>query len=126
VGGTDVHVQKIDHGAKAQPVDQIADRPAENQSQGTGQQQIPGIAFDQIINNQTCRQNRDAGEENIAEGCGSVGQKSEGRSGIQDIDQIKKSGDDRLGFMQNKSGGNRGFGDLIQGDDRQRAQKEYQ
>ena len=66
VGTSNIDIEEIHDCSEPYPVDQISDSPAENQGQRTCQQQIPGIAFYEIINDETYRQNRDADKENIA------------------------------------------------------------
>ncbi len=85
---TPVEIDEVDDGAVSEPVDQIADCPAQNAGHGEGEQFLLMVAVEQNKNRYDCYY-ADYDECRLLP-AGGIGQKAEGGPWIVDVNDIQK------------------------------------
>lgn len=100
VVAVDIDIQKVDHLPETQPVDEIADRAAENRRHAQPPHPLPLRHAVENRPEQHQGENRREPEEHHPERVATPGQQPERRARIADVGKTEEVGNDRNGFVQ--------------------------
>ena len=100
VVGADIDVEKIDHLAEADPVDEVPHGPGQDQRKRQDQRRLLDPARPEIVEDEEDRRHGHGDEEDGPEQRRGAGQKAEGGAGIAHMDDVEEPVDDGKALME--------------------------